>query len=95
MNDLSVEPRRGNERYIPPQTNERLDSYYSFKFGLLFVKLLVKRNYFCHYTLSSAVEPSFKCDPLCDVNAVCKNSTGEPECMCKAGFDGNGTTCIG
>ena len=95
MNDLSIEPRRGNERYIPPQTNERLDSCYSFKFGLSFVKLLVKRNNFCHYTLSSAVEPSFKCNPLCDVNAVCKNSTGEPECMCKAGFDGNGTTCIG
>lgn len=42
-----------------------------------------------------AVQPSLICDPLCDVNADCKNFTGKPECMCKAGFDGDGITCTG
>ena len=37
----------------------------------------------------------FVCDPKCDDNADCKNFTGTPSCMCKAGFDGDGITCTG
>ena len=42
-----------------------------------------------------ATEPPFTCDPRCHVNAECKNFTGTPSCMCKAGFDGDGVTCTG
>ena len=31
----------------------------------------------------------------CDVNAVCSNTVGSYACACKAGFTGDGFTCIG
>ena len=39
--------------------------------------------------------PSLVCDPECDANAECKDFSGTPSCMCKAGFDGDGITCTG
>jgi hypothetical protein len=29
----------------------------------------------------------------CDVNAICQNTNGQPNCTCKAGYTGNGTSC--
>ena len=31
----------------------------------------------------------------CDVNANCSNAEGSYRCLCKTGFEGNGTTCQG
>ena len=31
----------------------------------------------------------------CDVNAVCSNTHGSHTCTCKAGYSGDGKTCIG
>ena len=31
----------------------------------------------------------------CDVNADCNNTLGSYKCLCKDGFHGNGTNCIG
>ena len=31
----------------------------------------------------------------CDVNAVCNNTVGTFECICKSGYTGNGFTCTG
>ena len=33
--------------------------------------------------------------PVCDVNANCQNTRGSYRCSCKAGFTGDGKTCIG
>ena len=35
-------------------------------------------------------------DPsVCDSNAVCAFANGQPICSCRAGFSGNGKTCVG
>ena len=31
----------------------------------------------------------------CDINAVCTNIPGSFDCLCKDGFEGDGTTCDG
>ncbi len=31
----------------------------------------------------------------CDVNADCQNTDGSFLCVCKTGYEGNGTTCTG
>ena len=31
----------------------------------------------------------------CDVNAVCSNTNGSYNCVCKAGFSGDGKSCHG
>ena len=33
--------------------------------------------------------------PVCDANAECENTIGSHRCSCKAGFPGNGKTCVG
>ena len=48
-----------------------------------------------YYFSLTATEPPFICNPMCDVNANCKNFTGTPSCMCKVGFDGDGVKCTG
>ena len=31
---------------------------------------------------------------VCDVNADCNNTAGSYNCVCKAGYSGNGTSCL-
>ena len=45
------------------------------------------------FTLFRNIEESI-CDPPCTGNKVCRNYSGDPECICEDGFTGE-DTCIG
>jgi hypothetical protein len=47
---------------------------------------------FISFVIGAGVCP----DPsVCDVNAVCAYSNSQAFCSCKAGFSGDGNTCVG
>ena len=44
--------------------------------------------------VSFAATETLVCDPPCGINAVCQNSSGDPECICLTGYTGE-QNCTG
>lgn len=77
--------------------------WFNEKTGKLFCYLIILKNWVQISTKTlegwviffSDIDECYLNNTGCHVNATCINTDGSFKCLCKDGFDGNGTTCHG